>query len=733
MDDLVSTLNNKITGLVNSGVIVLRQDGRVCIWNDWMHAHSNIKSDQIVGLNLVEAIEDIAGSRIERAIKKALEFNCPSILSAKLIDADFPLFKPQVISKRKAERITQSILIKPFLHNQERHCLISIFDISSAALREKALRNQSSILSQTVDELQKKEYELQAIFNNTQNGIVVFDTKGEIVSANPAALVILELKEQALGHKIANYITELSEIDFSENNIEEQVNELLPAQLGEYETYVKTAQHNKVAVAISANSIAINEVPHRFFVFIRDISEKKKAEDTLRRLATIDPLTNLYNRNFFLQCLQQAIDKQQRANTCLTVFFIDLDRFKHVNDTAGHNAGDQLLKEVGQRMLGFLRKSDVLARWAGDEFVILTENQRSKIDAMRWCEKIINEVKKPFQIQGCRFFVNCSIGISQYPEDGKTPSDLICCADQAMYQAKADGKGIARFFKEEYNAQLQERLRMEAELRDAIDNEQFHLVYQPIVTNNTHTLIGAEALIRWKPSPDIEIGPCQFLPVAEECGLIHEIGAWVINQVMVDLEQMQHTLGRVLPISINISPKQFGHCGFVASIEHAFERSAVDPSLITLEITENHLLDSHSENLKTLSKLREIGVKIAIDDFGIGYSNLSYLSKLPVDILKIDRSFLEKIELNDANAQVINAIINIGKALELRVVAEGIETDCQLASMSASTVDYLQGFLLCKPMQLHMLGEWMATHADGSDNDSLELLSPEVTKAVSRS
>jgi len=699
----------KIVELVNTGLVVLKEGGEIVNWNEWMAKRSGISETNIRGKCVYDVLPEIAGSRIQRAITKALEFNCPSVLSAKLIDASFPLYKDVITGKRDPDRLIQSILIKPFKsHSEGQHCVISIFDISSADLREKALRNQSRMLTNLVKELKAKDYEIQTIFNTTQNAILVFDTEGTILNANNSAKEIATLNDGDIGiKKVYDVIKDFEKGLFENNNVETRVKNFIPDQESEREMTAVNAHGIEIPISLSANVIPYDGQDSRFFVFFRDITEKKRAEERLNYMARFDTLTNLPNRASFTESINRAISIHQRNECQFSVFFIDIDDFKNVNDSWGHNTGDAVLFNIARRLEKCCRGSDTIARWAGDEFVLLTEHNDAKESAISVAEKIIATLSEPFKAQTQESLLTPSIGIAQFPEDGTDAQSLITNADQAMYQAKSEGKGQFRFFTPEMNQRMRIRLRLESDLRHALRNNEFRLHFQPQVSINSGALVGVEALIRWEHPTRGTIMPDEFIPFAEESGLIAQIGDWVLLNALETASQWQKREGWKLPISINLSGRQFTDNGLVSKVKKLIDSVGVPADSVILEITENYLIGESDKNLVMLNALKALGVKIAIDDFGTGYSSLAYLRTLPVDILKIDQGFLVDACTNSVSAHIIAAVIDLAHALELEVVAEGIEQNEQLELLRSQGCDVAQGFFLGLPMDLDHLKDWV--------------------------
>ncbi|WP_221801074.1 sensor domain-containing protein [Oceanobacter mangrovi] len=702
-------LYQQIVELIDTGIILLDSEGQVISWNNWMERHSGILEAEIRGLNLCNYIPELKGTRIDKGIYKALQLNCPSVLSAKLLNVSFPLYKELITHTRRPERIVQSIQIKPFnLDDNSQYCVISVFDISSADMREKALRTQSVVLTQLVANLQEKEHELSTLFENTQNGILIFDRSGLIHSANRAArqMYLVDASASLQGKNLFELFDDYNGGHFGKHKSDEQIRALMPVSGEEREMTSLRSDGRRFPVSVSANSIPINEKETRFFMFVRDITEKKRAEEQLNRMARVDGLTGLSNRFSFTEILASTIRSHSRDDHSLSVFFIDLDRFKGVNDNHGHDAGDELLRQVAERLRTCCRDSDTIARWAGDEFVILLPQQNQSRSSITVAEKILLAIAEPFDIFGKQVFINCSIGISQFPDDGNSAERLIFCADQAMYQAKSDGKGVFRFFTREMNERTLARLKTENELRIALEENQFELYFQPQVEVATGQMKGVEALIRWNHPQRGMVYPDEFIQVAEECGLIGQLGDWVIMQAFETASRWYKREGSPLTMSINISPKQFVDDGLVYTVRRLLNSVGFPPEQIVLEITETHLMAGEGHYLRLLNALKLLGIKIAIDDFGKGYSSLAYLRKLPVDIIKIDRYFLQGAASNNADAKIVSAIIDLAHALDLEVVAEGIEHLSQMELLRFKHCDHAQGYFIGKPMSIEDLVGW---------------------------
>jgi diguanylate cyclase (GGDEF)-like protein len=449
-------------------------------------------------------------------------------------------------------------------------------------------------------------------------------------------------------------------------------------------------------------------------------------QDMAQRLAfqaEHDALTGLPNRHLLEDRLQQALAYARRQKTQLGLLFLDLDGFKNINDTLGHNAGDVVLREVAQRLKNCVRESDTVARLGGDEFTVVLSDISSTQGVQVVAEKIIATLQAPFHVFDHEMHISASIGIAIFPDDAEETGLLLRNADAAMYRAKARGKGRFEFYSEEMGREREEKLRLKTRLREAFANNEFELFYQPQIDVSSERVVGLEALIRWKHPIMGTMPPINFIPAAEENGLILQIGEWVIHhacrEVQTLQQQIQHAANRVLNeplrISVNISAIQLGHSEFVGVVKRALEETGINPSSLVLEITEAAIMRNVDEIARQMEKLHALGVGLAIDDFGTGYSSLSYLQKLPLKELKIDRLSVRGLD-NDVSARAfVAAITALGHNFGLQVVAEGIETREELDAAAQLCCDIAQGYFIARPLQLEPLTQWLQERAKNSD------------------
>jgi len=431
---------------------------------------------------------------------------------------------------------------------------------------------------------------------------------------------------------------------------------------------------------------------------IIDISERKRAEEQVKHLAFHDPLTNLPNRLLFNDRLTLAVAQAHRHNQRLAVLFLDLDRFKVINDSLGHSVGDELLRQVAERIQEHVREGDTVARLGGDEFTLLVPGITAEEDAAKIARKICEAIHDPFWIDGRELFVTTSVGVSVYPSDGHDSETLIRNADSAMYRAKEQGRDNYQLYTPAMNAKAVERLSLESRLRQAVANEELELHFQPFIDLKTAELLGAEALLRWRHPELGLIPPGEFIPIAELSGLIVPIGEWVLRTACAEARKWHEKGFQGLTVSVNLSSRQFQQSDLVSQVTHALDETGLEPDKLDLEITESNAMQNAEHSINMLWGLKKQGVRISMDDFGTGYSSLNYLKRFPIDRIKLDQSFVRDLPSDKDDAAIAMAVIAMGRSLELAVIAEGVETEEQLAFLKGQNCDQLQGFLLSKPL-----------------------------------
>jgi len=427
---------------------------------------------------------------------------------------------------------------------------------------------------------------------------------------------------------------------------------------------------------------------------VRRIIEANRAEKRIRHLAYNDVLTNLPNRTLFFELLGKSIDHARVASQQVAVLFMDLDRFKYVNDNLGHDIGDRLLQGVAQRVRQTVRSADAVARLGGDEFTVVLNELESPAAAATAAHNIVRALSAPFPIEGHDIFVTASVGIAMFPHDGGDVASLVKHADSAMYRAKRTNTGF-QFYESSMEHSISEHVRLESDLRRAMEQQQqLEVYYQPQVCLTSHRIIGMEALVRWRHPARGMIPPADFIPLAEETGIINQLGDWVLRTACAQLQQFIRNGLPEMRVAVNLSVRQLLQKDFAASVEAVLADTGLPPKLLELEITESTLMENAQDTLAALHRLRELGVRLSIDDFGTGYSSLSYLKRFPVDIIKIDRSFVQDLPQDSDDAAIVSAIIALAHSLRLEVVAEGVETDQQLAFLASRSCDLMQGYHL---------------------------------------
>jgi diguanylate cyclase (GGDEF)-like protein len=487
---------------------------------------------------------------------------------------------------------------------------------------------------------------------------------------------------QIIEHRISNGLQ-------SEKSTDEIVDAMLrrrnDANFGEFHSQLSDGRCIAITVQPMADGGTVTT--HQ------DITEQRRSEAKIAHLALHDTLTGLPNRALLNERLDHALTRSRRGEL-VGMHILDLDHFKHVNDTLGHPVGDKLLRIVGDRLLALLRETDTIARMGGDEFAIVQVGPSQVADATSLAQRIIAAIGEPYDIDGHHVVVGTSVGIAIGPLDGLSPDELIRNADLALYRAKGDGRGIFRFFEPEMDAQMQARRALESDLRNALAAGQFELFYQPVVHLKSEEISGFEALIRWHHPEKGLISPGTFIPLAEEIGLIIPLGEWAIREACRTAARWPDNI----KIAVNLSPAQFRSPGLLEVIVSALAASRLPADRLELEITETILLQDSETTLATLYRLRELGVRIAMDDFGTGYSSLSYLQSFPFDKIKIDRSFIKNIAESASSLNIVRAVAALASGLGVAATAEGVETTEQLETIRAEGCTEMQGFLMSKPL-----------------------------------
>ena len=449
---------------------------------------------------------------------------------------------------------------------------------------------------------------------------------------------------------------------------------------------------------------------NQVIVIIRDITEQHKSDELIRHQAYFDSLTLLPNRFLALDRLCQILIEADRNNEQAAVFFLDLDDFKKVNDSLGHETGDKLLIESAHRLQQILRKEDTVGRLGGDEFIILLRGLKNNDNALAVAENLLKTFREPFKVDGKELILTMSIGVAIYPKNGRSASDLLRNADTAMYQAKALGRNTYSFFTQEMNTVMQRRFEIEDQMRGALERNEFELHFQPQLDVKSASIIGAEALLRWHNPTLGNITPDEFIPIAEHSGLIIPIGEYVIKQALSFLNKWQKIDRKKYTMAVNLSPRQFRNTKLIGFITNILNENDISATSLELEITEDVLMSGEPYIHDALISISDLGIKLSMDDFGTGYSSLSYLRQYPFDVLKVDRSFINGITSNKADCDLVKATIAMSHSLDLTVVAEGVETKEQLQLLENLGCDFVQGYYFSRPIPAERLLEFSANY-----------------------
>jgi diguanylate cyclase (GGDEF)-like protein/PAS domain S-box-containing protein len=555
-----------------------------------------------------------------------------------------------------------------------------------------ALRARDQALSAS----QRDLYLAEKVIESSLEGVMVTDAHSRIVSVNPAfsrmtgyaAEEVVGLNPSVLnsGRQSPAFYARMWDSLLRDGQWE-----------GEVWNRRKSGEVYPQLLHITAIRDSDGQLTHYAALFT-DISRLKETEARIRDLAYYDPLTGLPNRRLLEDRLQVELAHAARLRCRLAVMFVDLDRFKRINDSLGHAVGDKLLVEIAARLRGSLRDDDTVARMGGDEFLVIINNLSGPDEAAMTARRLVAALRRPVNIEGRELIVTTSVGVSVYPDDSRDADTLIKHADVAMYRAKDEGRNSFQLFEPTMNARSLERLALETALHRALPRDELLLHFQPVVTAADGALVAVEALLRWQ-HPDLGlVSPADFIPLAEDTGLIVPIGEWVLRTACERHRQWREAGGPPLHMMVNISARQFREEGFSAMIGSVIAETGMVPECLTLELTESMLMDDTDRAIARLGQLRALGVGLAIDDFGTGYSSLAYLKRFPIDELKIDRLFVRGIDRNDRDAALVSAIISLGHSLGLRVIAEGVETQAHLNVLCLQGCDLAQGFHFSRPL-----------------------------------
>ena len=599
----------------------------------------------------------------------------------------------QVLRRRAHDYVRKPYVPDELLHTVEN------------ALKSRHLESDNRLIN---DKLVRSEKLHRYLVNNSPDVVYMLDREGRFSFINERIVPLLGYEcEELIGVHYRDLVhiedVEQAGYVFSARTIEDASprNAELRFKCKDHDRAPKYFEINTIPIELNTKDIFEEGGGEDSFVGIygvaRDISERKEAERTINFQAYHDLLTRLPNRALFKDRLNLAVAQAKRSGQQMAVMFLDLDRFKLINDTLGHLYGDELLQQVSQRLQDCLREGDTLARFGGDEFTLLLPQISGRADATVIAKKMIEMMRQPFAIEGVEVYVTISVGIAMYPHDGTTMDMLVKNADIAMYHIKGRGKNDYQFFSPDMNEASMRRLSLERDMRKGLESDQFVLYFQPQVDVITGQIVAVEALLRWQhPSLGL-IAPTDFIAVAEETGLILPLGEWVIREACSVLKSWRDMGITDARMAINLSAMQIEHKNFVSLVKEVLQQNALAGHDLEMEITENLIMQDMDNSIKKLIQLSELGVQIAIDDFGTGYSSLSYLQKLPIHTLKIDRSFVHEIQEGPVDACIVDAVIAMARGLKLNLIAEGVETKRQMDYLRAQGCGEMQGFFFGVP------------------------------------
>ena len=593
------------------------------------------------------------------------------------------------IKKPYSDLVEQDLKFKMLFENSE----ISIWeeDMTAVAIKLEELRgsgvkNVSQYFNRNIEEAWLLASQVKVInVNNATLELFKSSSKKRFVaqidrSFGSDAIDVFILSLEAIWNQQPAFRSEATFIDSNGKEIKAIISYPIPKKIEEF-----------VSIPVS----------------IVDITQRIKDEEVIAHQANYDNLTELANRNLFSDRLSHHLDLAERAESELALLFLDLDGFKHVNDSQGHEIGDKLLRQVADRIILSVRKSDTVARFGGDEFVILLPDSGGEEMITDVVTKILSNIEKPYKIDNIETFISACIGVTVFPKDGTTVTTLLRKADSAMYRAKAKGSSNYQFFNEEMERENKQRSELEYALHQAIKNTEFTVVYQPIINIHSNQFTHCEALVRWQHPTKGTIFPDQFIPLAEELGLINVIGEYVLKQACNEAVKWQNA-GHEISVAVNLSSYQFKDHKIIETVKSILEETGLPANRLVLEITEGLFMQSEYQPLMQLEGLSALGVKISMDDFGTGYSSLSYLKRFPIDILKIDKSFINDISIEKESDELVKTIILMGKGLGLDIVAEGVETEQQKAFLEQLDCDFIQGYLFSKPIEQSKFIPWLS-------------------------
>lgn len=661
--------NEEIVSSAGEGIVVYDHELRYMVWNEGMEKLTGVLAEKVLGKSS-ELFPFLRESGIDKLLQRALKGEASR-------SPDSPFFIPH---SAKSGWVAGTYV--PHYDSQGRITGVIgvINDITERKRSEDALR--------------ESEARYRLLFERNLAGVYVGNLAARIVDCNEAFAKIFGYSCEEIKKRSA------SDLYFHPSKYDAFIKDLKNKKnLTNYELLLKNKDGNPVWVLQNVSLIGDGVSGEKMIQgTIMDITEWKQAEERLNYLANYDTLTDLPGRLLFSDRLRQAMIDAGKNHGIVGVMMLDLDRFKMVNDSLGHDAGNLLLRQVAQRLATGLPAGDSVGRLGGDEFTLLVRSGKELQDVADTAKKILSVFEKPFRVENQDLFMTASMGVALFPPDGSTVDALLRCAETAMYNAKGEGRNTYHFFRAEMNVVVLKQLTMETSLRRALERDEFLLHYQPKVSMSTGAIVGTEALIRWK-HPDLGLlPPAQFISIAEETGLILPMGEWVMRTACAQNKMWQDAGHTTLRVATNLSVRQFKQKDLVAIVERYLDESGLKAEFLELEITESILMKDTEEALETLRQIQELGVKISVDDFGTGFSSLSYLKLFPIDSLKIDTSFVRDIPDDQNDSAITRAIIQLGHNLRRTVIAEGVETAEQYEFLQNEKCDEIQGFYFSRPL-----------------------------------
>jgi diguanylate cyclase (GGDEF)-like protein/PAS domain S-box-containing protein len=594
----------------------------------------------------------------------------------------------------ESNHVNESFEENTYTMPTESHTMVTLTNLINASAKDINLLN---------DHIKISDAHNQALFENNMDIVYSADLKGNFISVNSSFEKAIGYSSEELKGKSSVKLV----LDTDIPKAKRHFRKTLDGKIQFYNVDIKTKSRKIKLFHIKNIPIIVNGECVGVYGIGRDISESIKFEEKITQLSNYDEGTGLPNRSKFNEIIVEMLMRAKKKRRSLAVLFLDIDRFKIINDTLGHYAGDLMLKELANRLKNALSNGAYIGRFTSDKFSILLTKEFDPESVIHICKQLLKVIEMPFTFQKQEFYLTASIGISMYPYDGDEGAQLLKNADIALSRSKIQGGNGIVFFSDEMNKDTLNRVELESHLRRAMKNNELYLTYQPIIESSRHVMSSCEALIRWNHPERGIISPLEFIPLAEETGLIQSIGKWVLKTACKQMKEWHNEGLTDASISINVSASQFQNRWFIEDVKNALAYSDLDPKYLHLELTETVMLNDSIKTIDTMHALRNIGVKISIDDFGTGYSSLSYLRHLPIHILKIDKSFIQNLDVQTPDFAIVKSIMTMGQGLGLQVTAEGVETNKQFEILKEMNCNFIQGYLIEKPILPTQMKEWI--------------------------